>query len=184
MSAEIPFDEPLELVAGDTYKFKKSLADYTIADGWTLKYRLIGGSVDLTKTATDNGDGYWLVTIATGDLSAIVADTTCRMHGWVEKVGERWTIYDDYVRVKPNLATATAANLKTHEVRTLEAIESVIEGRATADLEQYQLNGRSVTKIPIKELLEWRGIYRGIVWRQQNVGVSMISHVARMQEAQ
>lgn len=179
MAAEIPYGEPLELVAGDTYKFLKSLSDYSIADGWALKYRIVGGLISLSKTASDNGDGNWLVTIAAADLVAAVADTTARMIGWVEKAGERWTVYDDYVRIKPNVATATAADLKTHEVRTLEAIETVLEGRATADIEQYQLNGRAVTKIPVSELLKWRGIYRAIVWRQQNPDGSHVLHYGR-----
>lgn len=182
MAADIPSNEPLEFVAGDTVKWYKSLADYTPQDGWTLKYRIVGGTIDLTKTA-DASSGTWLTTIDAADTAAIVADTTCRMIGWVEQGTEKWTVFDDYVRVKPNLRTATATNLKTHEVRTLEAIESVIEGRATADLEQYQVNGRAVTKIPMTELFQLRGMYRAIVWRQQNPGASFPSHAVRFSSA-
>lgn len=183
MSAEVPYGEPIELLAGDTYKFLKTLSDYSIADGWALKYRMVVGATTLAKTASDNGDGNWLVTIDKADLAGILADTTARLYGWVEKAGERWSVYDDYVRVKPNLETANATQLKTHEVRTLEAIEAVIEERATADLEQYTLNGRSVTKVPIEQLLKWRGTYRAIVWRQQNPGVAMPQQHMRFTEA-
>jgi hypothetical protein len=178
LAADIPDVEPLEIVAGDTVKWYKSLADYTIADGWTLKYRLIGGTVNLEKTAVDD-NGTWLITIAAADLAAIVADTTCRLVGWVEKAAEKWTIYDDYVRVQPNLRTATAADLKTSAVRTYEAIVAALEGRITPDIQQYQVNGRAVTKIPIKELQELRGIYAAIVWREQNAGASFPSHEIR-----
>lgn len=178
MSAEIPSSEPLEIIAGDTVLWHKVLADYSIAGGWTLKYRIIGTGINLEKIATDDS-GTYLVTIAAADLAAIVAEAVCRLVGWVEKGAEKWTVYDDYCRVQPNLRTATADQLKTKAAKTLEAIEAALEGRITADLESYQVNGRAVTKIPIKELQELRAAYTTIVWREQNRGASFPSHEIR-----
>jgi hypothetical protein len=42
----------------------------------------------------------------------------------------------------------------------LDAIEALIEGRATADVSTYSINGRSLTKLSIDELQKWRGVYR------------------------
>jgi hypothetical protein len=182
LAAEIPTNEPLELVAGDTSLWYKSLNDYSIADGWALKYRLVGASIDVSKTA-DPASGTWLVTIAANDLIAIVADVTARLIGWVEKGAEKWTVYDDFVRVKPNVRTATDAQLKTTEERTLAVLDAACEGRLSADIETYQISGRAVNKIPVKELHVLRGIYRSIVWRQQNPTASHPTHEVRFRNA-
>ena len=41
MSAPIPYTEPARIVAGDTAKWIKTLADYSAADGWVLSYTLV-----------------------------------------------------------------------------------------------------------------------------------------------
>jgi hypothetical protein len=51
----------------------------------------------------------------------------------------------------------------SHATTMLAAIESVLEGRITADVEQYTIAGRSITKIPVEELLKLRSLYRSEV---------------------
>lgn len=47
----------------------------------------------------------------------------------------------------------------THAQRMLDAIEAALEGRVTADVQSYQISGRSITKIPIAELMTLRKQY-------------------------
>ena len=56
MAAETPTKEPLEIRAGDTVTWKKSVDDYRASDGWTLKYSLRGNgeTIDITSTASDD----------------------------------------------------------------------------------------------------------------------------------
>mgnify|MGYP003649210617 FL=1 len=42
----------------------------------------------------------------------------------------------------------------------VEKIEAILEGRADADVSSYSINGRSLTKIPIPELMEFRRSYK------------------------
>jgi hypothetical protein len=74
------------------------------------------------------------------------------------------------VQIEPNLATAPAGAFLTHAEKTLGIIELALIGRLTADLESYQIAGRAVTKIPIRELRELRGWYAAEVARAQNPG--------------
>jgi hypothetical protein len=74
------------------------------------------------------------------------------------------------INIEPSADTSPAGAFQTFEERTLAAIEAVIGGRATSDIEAYQIAGRAVTKIPMKELLRLRGIYKAVVWRQQHPG--------------
>ena len=48
----------------------------------------------------------------------------------------------------------------THATRVLAAIEAVLERRATKDQESYTIDGRSLSRTPISELLLLRNLYR------------------------
>jgi hypothetical protein len=74
------------------------------------------------------------------------------------------------INIEPNVETAAAGTFNTFEEAQLAVIESVLAGRITSGIENYQIAGRSVTKIPIKELLCIRGTLRAAVWRQNNPG--------------
>lgn len=53
--------------------------------------------------------------------------------------------------------------MPTHAETMLAAIESVLEGRITADVEAYTIAGRQITKIPIADLLVLRDRYQAEV---------------------
>ena len=42
----------------------------------------------------------------------------------------------------------------------LGKIQSILEGKADADVASYSIAGRSLTKLGIDELLQWRDYYR------------------------
>jgi hypothetical protein len=90
-----------------------------------------------------------------------------RLIGWVENgdATQKFTVYDEVVTVLPNARTATAAQLLTHEEKVLAAIEAVLEKRATSDQAAYTIKNVAITKMPIEELLRWRGVYSARVWR-------------------
>lgn len=97
------------------------------------------------------------------------------MEGWFENSGatQRYTIYGPApLTILPNLGTATAAELKTHDATMLALIEARLEGRLAsgADLESYGVAGRSVAKIPFEQLMRARGIYAARVAKERNRG--------------
>lgn len=49
---------------------------------------------------------------------------------------------------------------RAHAERTLEAIEAVIEGRASKDQQSYTINGRSLERTSISDLLLLRDTYK------------------------
>ena len=48
----------------------------------------------------------------------------------------------------------------------LDKIESILEGRADGDVAAYSINGRSLTKLDITDLLMWRDRYRADYLRE------------------
>ncbi|MDR5887553.1 hypothetical protein [Vreelandella janggokensis] len=52
-----------------------------------------------------------------------------------------------------------------HAEKVLEAIEAVIEGRASKDQDSYRINNRELRRTPISQLLKLRDVYRQEVRR-------------------
>jgi len=48
---------------------------------------------------------------------------------------------------------------RTHCETMISVISATLENRATADISQYQVGGQLITKMPIKDLLYYRGYY-------------------------
>ena len=60
---------------------------------------------------------------------------------------------------------STLLEKRAHAERTLEAIEAVLEGRATHDVSQYQIGDQLITKMPLADLLRFKANYRAEIAR-------------------
>jgi len=58
-----------------------------------------------------------------------------------------------------NRAAATT-DPRTHARKMLTLIEALLEGRAVSDVDQYEIAGRSLKKMNVRELQHWRNTYR------------------------
>ncbi|PKG51261.1 hypothetical protein CXF87_10240 [Halomonas sp. MES3-P3E] len=67
--------------------------------------------------------------------------------------------------VDPDLAAVSEFDGRTHAERTLQAIEAVIEGRASKDQDSYRINNRELRRTSISQLLKLRDVYRQEVRR-------------------
>lgn len=179
MAPPIPTQEPTQFVAGDTVQWTRVVSSYSNADGWNLNYMLVGPGALAAQPTVTVVNGLFTVTLPATATATSTAGTY-RLIGWVDGVNaERHTVFDGFVDVLPNVATTTFANLKTHAEKMLAAIQAALEGRATADIQSYQIDGTLITKLPFDQLMKYRGIYESMVWREQNPGVSMPKTVVR-----
>lgn len=164
MTPPIPTTEPDRLYAGDTVKWTKTISDYPSSDGWTLKYSFRGPSALPDQTASASGSGYAIV-IAALDTASLVAGT----YDWtarVSKAGETYTV----ARGVFTVVLVAGATEQLHEEKVVEALKAVLEGRITADVQQYAINGRQVTKIPIEKIPGLIAKYERKIWRLRNPG--------------
>lgn len=170
MARTIPTTEPSILVAGDTWNWTKTLANYPPAEGWTLGYsvRGIDTLLDADVVVTPSGTGYSIV-VAKAKTTPLRAGAY-RWVSYVDKAGEHYTVEDGVFTVLPNMAAMVGSAGQTHAERTLALIEAKIEGRITADAESYSINGRALSRIPVKELLRLRAVYQAKVNRYRNPG--------------
>jgi hypothetical protein len=73
-----------------------------------------------------------------------------------------------FVNVLENLINISIKDVKSHNKKMLEAINALLENRATSDQMSYTIAGRSITKLSIKDLLEWRDYYKAELSKEEN----------------
>lgn len=152
--------------AGDTIKWDVSIPDYPASAGWTLTYEVKSKNAHIgTITASASGDEY-TVTIA----AATSADYAVGHHyyvAYVTKSGERYTVDHGHVDVHKNFEDSGNYDDRSHAETVLDAIEAVIESRATKDQESYTIAGRSLARTPVSDLLVLRDRYRAEVVQEK-----------------
>lgn len=151
---EISSTEPTSIRSGDTTSWNKYLADYPASSGWSLTYTLIlqsDASKRLAVTAATSGDEF-AVTFSAAQTAGLTPGTS-HLFGHVTKAAERYQVHLSTVDVLPNLAAVVVGDSRSHVKHTLDAIRAVIENRASADQLSVSINGRSLSRTPIPDLL-------------------------------
>lgn len=161
-----PQTEPKELIVADRWAWKRTDlgADYAPAS-YTLSYscRLEGAAQQtFSITASASGSDYLVEVSSTTTKNYTVG----RYHwqAYITRNSDSERVMIDYGtwELKPNRVTSYA-DPRSHARKVLDAIEAVIEGRATKDQESYTIGDRSLSRTPIPELLQLRKEYQAEV---------------------
>ena len=168
-TGNVPTTEPAKIVAGDLLQWKRTDLGTDYANGsYTLSYkaRLEGtGSTVITITASASGNDY-LVSVGQSTTASYTAgDYRWQAYITRDSDSERLTIDSGTFEVVANRSASTA-DPRSHAKTMLDKIESILEGRADGDVSAYSINGRSLTKLDITELLMWRDRYRADYLRE------------------
>lgn len=169
--ATIPTTEPEKITAGDTVKWYKSVTDYT-PDTATLTYRFVpqftdssDAAIDPTSvTGADNSDDRWLVTVSAA-VSGALDPGDYKWYAQIIDGTEVYTVDSGTFTVFPD-PTATSYDARTHVKKTLDAINAVIEGKATKDQEAWTVEGRSVSRYSFESLMALRDKYQ-VYYREE-----------------
>jgi hypothetical protein len=137
-----------EIVAGDYYEIPLTYPTYPATNGYELKLTLTGPG-RLTVTATANGDAY--TATLPSDRTDKLPEGTYQFVVTATLNSQRTTIDSGFVTVKPDLTTMQGKVLQL-EAR-VRMIEAVLDRRITNDVQTYSIAGRSVTNIPIDQLM-------------------------------
>jgi hypothetical protein len=166
-SANYPEKEPSQLTVGDRWLWKRTDlgTDYPPAS-YSLKYALrrhdTGAEIEIT--ASESGADY-LVEVA----SATTALYAAGFYVWTAYIirssdSERLALGTGTVELVANRdAAAETTDPRTHARKVLDAIEAVLENRATVDQEEYSFAGRSLKRMPIEDLIKFRKTYKAEV---------------------
>lgn len=165
--------EPASIYAGDTISWNIALPDYPASGGWTLKYKALCADGYFALTSTADGDDH-AVSAAKATTAAFIPGTY-NLVKYVESTTELVTLSESTFTVNPALSGKTDVfDNRTINKRILDAIDAVLEGRASSsDLKtETTIDGttRRLEKIPHTDLLKLRGVYGYKVYRETNHG--------------
>jgi hypothetical protein len=147
--------------AGDSWAWLEDRGATYPAGTWTLKLtaRNAAGGFEIACGASG-----WehLVDVPWAETAQYPAGDY-EVTRWVESGATRITIDVQRWRVLPNpraAATTAPQDGRSHVKRTLDALEAMLEGKATRDQQAYQIGGTSVQRMTVDQLLKWRDKYR------------------------
>jgi hypothetical protein len=152
---------PTKITAGNSVSWLLSLPDYPASAGWTVTYYLLNaaGAIDFSSAAESDSHLFAIAASTTAEWTAgkykyttLVSDGT-----------DRYTVETGNIEILPDPSELTTHDGRTHAEIVLENIESVLEGKATADNLKYEINGRSLEKYPWGDLIKMRSHYRAEV---------------------
>lgn len=161
-----PTVEPSEVVVGDFIQWRRTDlgTDYP-NDEYTATYiaRITGGGNTEIQLAGTAYNGDYLFTVD----STTSADFVAGYYHWQLEIvrdsdGNRIVVDRGAFDAIVDLDVG-GADPRTHAEIMLTKIETLLEGKADSDVANYSINGRSLTKLGLSELIEWRDYYRAEV---------------------
>lgn len=165
-----PEGEPLKIVVGDFIQWKKtSLAGSYPPATHSAEYvaRITaGGASEIILPATER-TSYYLFQVSSVTSAAFTAGY---YHWQLEVVetasGNRIVIERGDFEIIADLDNI-GADPRSHAEIMLAKIESLLEGRADKDVSSYSIQGRSISKMSISDLIQWRDYYRKEVLKER-----------------
>lgn len=167
-----PQGEPTEIIAGDLVIWRRDdLAVEYPTDSYSLSYSfqsikkssMSGNNFEIT--ASEDDAGYY----AEIDSATALALTDFGDYGWQAYItrtsdSARITVGQGRLTIKTDFDSLNQ-DPRSHAEIMLAKIESILEGRADSDVANYSIQGRSLVKIAIEDLMKWRDYYRSEVTR-------------------
>lgn len=151
---------PGSISAGLTFKKTVNLPAYPADKGWVLHVYLRGKSaIDLMSTASGSQH---IIEASAATTEAWAAGN----YGYSVRAsnsGEVFEVENGTINILPDMGTVTEGDFRSHAQKVLDAVEAVIEGRASLDQERYRINNRELYRTPLADLLRLRATYRNEV---------------------
>lgn len=181
MAPQIPTSVPACPVAGDTWQWTTSFADYPVSEGWALSYAITGVDALEWDSAwvTDDGSTF-SVTIPDEStrLAAGAYQWAAILTGSGTYAGQRFTGARGLLSVLPDPTDLVDGAGQPYAEKMLAIIETAIAGAAPGALTSYTIGGRSVELMSGEEHRRWRGYFRTELYRYRNPGRGLPGEVA------
>ena len=163
--SDYPLNEPFELVIGDTWAWKKDdlAIDYPIGS-YSLSYEFHcdsggGGNHQFTINAVEADSTYYIEVGAS--TTATYNAHTYKWNAYITRTSDsaRSIVDSGIILLTPNYAD-TNADVRSHAKKVLDALEAVIQGRASIDQSSMSIAGRSLSRMTIDEIMTFRDRYK------------------------
>lgn len=166
---ESPTQEPREVVVGDFIQWRRTnLQDYPNTE-YTMTYvaRITaGGNTEIQLAGTAYGSDYLFTVSSTVSTDFVPGYYHWQLEAVRNSDSERLVIDRGYFTAIADL-DVNGADPRSHAEIMIAKIESLLAGKADADVANYEIAGRKLTKLSFKELIEARDYYRTELMNQQ-----------------
>jgi len=169
---------PSQLVAGDGWAWSdaEAFASHPPPD-WALQYLLrpVSGGSPYVITATW-GNGAYLLSYAASDSAQLApGEYEWAALAFHDATDDRTRLGAGRFCVLPDPMQVTEDQRSAAE-RILAAIDATLEGRVSKDAESYTIEGRSISRTPIADLIRLQSIYQQRVLAERNPHASPIQY--------
>lgn len=159
---------PSSIVSGSTVTFTKKFEVYT-ADFWSLAYYLVGAARAESSFAV-NADGIsfdvTLVAISAPSTPLPVGNYYFQAYvTYLSDPTDKRLVDSGQIKIIADLSsnTVTSFDGRSNAESMVAAIDAVMQKKATHDQQSYTIGQRTLVRMPMDQLLEWRKYYVGIV---------------------
>jgi hypothetical protein len=161
---------PSAVFAGDTVLFSEYFADYPASDGWaiTFDFRAANGKAISFTSSQDSANSARHFVSLTPALTSTWIPADYSGVGRAIKSGQKITVWTGALTVNAELSSQTDNfDTRTHARKCLDAIESVLEGKATRDVLNTTIAGQSISRLTPDQLISFRAYYRAEVLAEE-----------------
>jgi hypothetical protein len=162
--------EPTDVVIGDRIQWKRSdfYSDYPPAtyDATYVARIEGGGNTEIQVTGTDNTDSFLFTATSVESADFAVGHYYWQLEIVRKSDSERIVIDRGEFTAVADL-DVNQSDPRSHAEILLAKIESLLSGRADADVSSYSIAGRSLAKLSFQELIDARAFYKGEVRKEK-----------------
>lgn len=147
---------PSTIKSGDTLKFNDKYTSYP-SPVWDITYTIISADNKYTLTGIADGTSGFDFTVPHTVTSTYSAGNySYTAHVTNEATNERYEVASGTLVITPDLSTLNTYDGRIAAQKILEAVDAILENRATVEQESYTIAGRSLKKRSLTELLALR----------------------------
>ena len=163
--------EPTSVVIGTLVQWKRAdLSDVYAPASYDLIYNIRlknGAGVDKSVTATTAADGSFLTSLTSNLTTTMVAgDYVWQAFISRKSDSAKVAVGTGELQLLSNLDQNGADN-RSHAQIMVAKIQSLLEGKADKDVSSYSIQGRSLSKMTVNDLMMWRDYYRKEVAKEK-----------------
>lgn len=170
MAPVVPTTVPIDIETGSTVQFTQQPADFPTSEGWIVKW-VVAGASQKSITASVSGQAY-LLSLASTDNALAPGTYTWTLYAEKVSPAERYTIATGVITVRPAPQASSAGDMQSQDEQELAVLNAAIKARLTVggDVQSYTIGDRSLEKIPLMELVQWRNQVRARVIARRRGG--------------
>jgi 3-dehydroquinate synthase class II len=146
---------------GFKYSWDEIIENYP-SSSYTAKITFTNAAATVTITAMANDDGSYRFTVA-GDTFETAGDYRAALY--IVDGSDNILIKEIDITVLPSVSSA--ADLRSHNKKVLDAIKAVLENRATTDQLSISIAGVSLSRMSIDQLLQLKNYYEQLYKQEQ-----------------